>query len=279
MKIDHVSIGWSDLGALQNLFAGSGMATEYGGPHSSGNTHMSLLGFGDGSYIELISTVRPDVVSSSWRRQIEKDGGPCAWCVEEKDIAQEVDDAKRFGIPATGPIDYTRKRPDGVLVEWELGFLGDGEAGSTLPFMIKDKTPRDFRVRPSASVTGAGATLRGVVGVVLGVQDLDSSTALFRKLYGWGEPKIEVGLLEGATLARFESTPVTLAAPRGEGWLSERLTAFGPSPCAFLLEATDIGSASRNYPLGPSLPWFDGKKLGWVKPFKERGIMLGVLGD
>ena len=95
MKIDHVSIGWSDLGILQDLFANSGMATEYGGPHSSGNTHMSLLGFRDGSYIELISTVRPDAVSSSWKLQIENDGGPCAWCVEQKDIAQEVDKAKR----------------------------------------------------------------------------------------------------------------------------------------------------------------------------------------
>src|ERR1035438_1604217 len=278
MKIDHVSIGWSDLGVLQNLFANSGMATEYGGPHSSGNTHMSLLGFRDGSYIELISTLRSDSVSSSWKRQIEKDGGPCAWCVEQMNIPQEVEKAKRLGIPATGPIDYTRKRPDGVLVEWELGFLGDGEAGSTLPFMIKDKTPRDFRVRPSASVSSAGAPLRGVGSVVLAVQDLNASTALFRKLYGWEEPERNVEILEGATLARFDGTPVTLAAPLGQGWLSERLAAFGPSPCAFLLDAIDLDSASRSHPLGPRLPWFDGKKLSWVQPMKERGIMLGVLG-
>ena len=238
MKIDHVSIGGSDLGVLQNLFASSGMATEYGGPHSSGHTHMSLLGFRDGSYVELISTVKPEIVSSSWRRQIEKDGGPCAWCVEQANIAQEVEKAKRLGIPATGPIDYTRKRPDGVLVEWELGFLGDGEAGSTLPFIIKDKTPRDFRVRPSASVSGAGAPLRGVGSVVLAVQDLGAATALFRKLYGWYEPKTNVEILEGATLARFDDTPVTLAAPSGQGWFSERLGAFGPSPFAFLLDAT-----------------------------------------
>ncbi|MDA4134809.1 MAG: VOC family protein [Thaumarchaeota archaeon] len=278
MKIDHVSIGWSDLGVLQNLFADSGMATEYGGPHSSGNTHMSLLGFGDGSYIELISTVRPDAVSSSWRRQIEEDGGPCAWCVEQTDIAHEVEEAKRLGISATGPIAYTRKRPDGVLVEWDLGFLGDGEAGSTLPFMIKDKTPRDFRVRPSASVSGAGSPLKGVGGVVLAVHDLDSSTAQFRKLYGWEEPETDVGLLEGATLARFEGTPVTLAAPRGQGWLSQRLAGFGPSPCAFLLDAVDLDSASRSHPLTPRQPWFGGHKLSWVKPMKDRGIMLGVVG-
>ena len=157
-------------------------------------------------------------------------------------------------------------------------FPREGEAGSTLPFMIKDKTPRDFRVRPSASVSGAGAPLRGVGTVVLGVQDLDSSTALFRRLYGWEEPETNVELLEGATLARFEGTPVTLAAPRGQGWLSERLAAFGPSPCAFLLDAVDLDSASRSHPLGPRKPWFDGKRLSWLHPMKDRGIMLGVLG-
>src|SRR5208282_895850 len=116
-----------------------------------------------------------------WKRQIEDDGGPCAWCVEQKNIADEVDKAKRLGIAAAGPIDYTRKRPDGVLVEWELGFLGEGEPGSTLPFMIKDKTPREFRVKPSASVSSAGSPLRGVGTVVLAIQDLKASTVLFRK--------------------------------------------------------------------------------------------------
>jgi Glyoxalase-like domain len=278
MKIDHVSIGWSDLRVLQDEFAAAGMATEYGGPHSSGQTHMSILGFRDGSYIELISTVRPKSETVIWKKQIEGDGGPCAWCVAVDDIAQEVAKARRLGISASGPSDYTRKRPDGVLVEWELGFLGDGEAGSTLPFLIKDKTPREFRVKPSTSVAGSVASLRGVGVVVLAVQDLQASSSLFQKFYGWREPEISREHMAGATLACFAGSPVVLAAPDGQGWLSERLAAFGPSPCAFLVDADDLDAAGKQHPLSPRGGWFDGKELSWVQPLKEKGIMLGVLG-
>jgi hypothetical protein len=278
MKIDHVSIGWSDLRVLQDEFAAAGMATEYGGPHSSGQTHMSVLGFRDGSYIELISTVRPKSETAIWKKQIEGNGGPCAWCVAVDDIAQEVAKARRLGIPASGPSDYTRKRPDGVLVEWELGFLGDGEAGSTLPFLIKDKTPREFRVKPSASVAGSTAPLRGIGAVVLAVQDLKASSSLFQRFYGWDEPVISREHMAGATLACFAGSPVVLATPNGQGWLSERIAAFGPSPCAFLIDADDLDAAGGRYPLGPRQGWFDGKKLSWIQPLKEKGIMLGVLG-
>ncbi len=130
MKIDHVSVGGSDLAMMERSFSEANMMTEYGGPHSSGGTKMSLLGFRDGSYIELISTVRPDVRAANWSLQIEGNGGPCAWAVAEDDIAAQVAKAKRFGIPASGPGDYSRRRPDGVLVEWELGFLGEGDIGS-----------------------------------------------------------------------------------------------------------------------------------------------------
>jgi hypothetical protein len=277
MKIDHVSIGWSDLRVLQDEFAAAGMATEYGGPHSSGATHMSVLGFTDGSYIELISTVT-EGEAAIWKKQIEEDGGPCAWCVAVDDIAREVSRATRLGIPASGPSDYTRRRPDGVLVEWELGFLGDGEPGSTLPFLIKDKTPREIRVRPSPSVAGSAASLRGIGAVVLAVQDLRAASGLFQRFYGWHEPEIGSGHMEGATLAWFAGSPVVLAAPDGEGWLSERLAAFGPSPCAFLIDADDLEAAEKQHPLGPRQGWFDSKGLSWVQPLKEKGIMLGVLG-
>jgi hypothetical protein len=165
-----------------------------------------------------------------------------------------------------------------VLVEWELGFLGDGEAGSTLPFLIKDRTPRELRVRPSASVAGSAASFRGIGVVVLAVQDLKASSNLFQRFYGWHEPETGREQMAGATLARFAGTPVVLATPDGEGWLSERLAAFGPSPCAFLIDADDLDAAGGKYPLGPRQEWFDGENLSWVQPLKDKGILLGVVG-
>lgn len=278
LKVDHVSVGWSDLKEVQDAFAAAGMATEYGGPHSSGRTHMSLLGFGDGSYIELISGLKSGVEPDIWSRQIEGDGGPCAWCVGSEDIAAEVARARSLGIPATGPDDYTRRRPDGVLVKWQLGFLGDGEPGSVLPFLIRDETPRDLRARPSPSVSATGAHLLGITTVVLAVKDLPESIALFRGFYGWGEPETRRDLIRGAILARFEGSPVVLAEPRGEGWPGERLSAYGPSPCAFLIGTDDLDAAGVRHPLGGPEEWFDGDRVRWVRPLKEMGIPLGVYG-
>lgn len=276
MKIDHVSVGGSDLAMMERSFSEANMMTEYGGPHSSGGTKMSLLGFRDGSYIELISTVRPDVRAANWSLQIEGNGGPCAWAVAEDDIAAQVAKAKRFGIPASGPGDYSRRRPDGVLVEWELGFLGEGDIGSVLPFMIKDTTPRELRVKPSPSV--CGGVLKGVHTVVIGVRDIAKSVRLFEEMYDWVKPAITQGPWEGALLAHFTGTPVVLAAPAGAAWLSERLERFGECPSAFLIGSDDLNDAGKVHPLEPKTRWFAGDSIRWVTPLKKAGMMIGLVG-
>jgi hypothetical protein len=275
MKIDHVSVGGTDLERLEELFSESGMKTEYGGAHSGGITKMSLLGFDDGSYIELISTVEPGAESSTWKRAIEGDGGPCAWAIET-DIAMEVAKAKELGLPASGPTDYNRKRPDGVSVEWQLGFIGDQEPGAVLPFLIKDITPRSFRVRPSPSV--AGGLLRGINTVVIGTPSLEEPVRLFRGMYGWDEPEVRTDLWEGVKLALFEGTPVVIAVPMGAGWLSDRLEKFGPSPCAFLIDTTDLEESGSKHPLEPRQSWFGNTALRWVKTLKDNGILIGLIG-
>ncbi len=275
MKIDHVSVAWTNLKKLEEAFSHSEMKTEYGGPHSSGLTEMSLLGFDDGSYIELISTIKQGSDSGVWRRQIEGDGGPCAWAIEVEDIAREVAKAKDLGIPGTGPADYSRKRPDGVSVEWELGFIGEQEPGSVLPFLIKDKTPRWFRVKPSPSVSGG--PLKGIGTVVIAVESLEDPVRLFRRLYGWSEPEVSRDLWDGVLLASFSGTPVVLAVPSGTGWLAQRLERFGPSPCAFLIDTPDLAGAADRHPLQPRQDWFEGS-LRWVTPLKENGMMIGLVG-
>ena len=276
MKIDHVSVAGRSLSKLQEAFSSSGMTTQYGGPHSGGITEMSLLGFDDGSYVELISTTKPGLVPTIWRRQIEGDGGPCAWAIMVDDIAAEVSKAKLLGITGNGPGDYSRKRPDGVTVEWELGFIGEQEPGAVLPFLIKDKTPRNLRVMPSPSVSGG--PLKGVGAVVIGVEGLERPVRTFRELFGWGEPEKRADLWQGVELAAFPGTPVVLASPEGAGWLEQRLGRFGQSPCAFLFDTSDMKSAAARYHLGPGESWFGEDVLRWVGPLKESGSMIGVIG-
>ena len=275
LKIDHVTIAGSDLALLEHTFAAAGLPTEYGGPHSNGVTQMAWLGFADGSYIELISFLGPGVTETIfWGEQIAGDGGPCAWAVESDNVGLEAARLAALGITVRGPVYMYRRRPDGALVEWDLAFPGDQPAGATLPFVIKDITPREWRVRPSAGVAGR---LNGVAMVVLGVANLADSIDLFRRVYGWSVPQLKEDSAFPARLAHFAGTPVTLAAPLAKAdWLAERLARFGPSPCAYLLGAPDFDAARRDFGLISAPDWF-GRSVGWFDPTKLLGIKLGVI--
>lgn len=241
---------------------------------------MSILGFDDGSYIELISVVKPGQPSPSWGKQVAGNGGPCAWAVEAQDLAREVARTKKMGIKTIGPDDYNRKRPDGVLVEWQLAFIGDEEPGATLPFLIKDKTPRSYRVVPSPSVVSTD--LIGVGRVILGVKDLKRTVAMFRKVYDWDEPvksNIVGGIFENTELAEFQDSPVVVASPTAkESWLTKRLEQFGDCPCSFLIGTKSLREATTRYGLTQPRKWIaSDETVAWIPSSKLGGINLGFI--
>ncbi len=59
LQINRVTIVGPELSPMEQFFANLGLSTDYGGPYSNGVTHMALPGFVDGSYIELISSLKP----------------------------------------------------------------------------------------------------------------------------------------------------------------------------------------------------------------------------
>jgi hypothetical protein len=275
LKIDHVTIGASRLQTLQDAFAEVGLDTEYGGTHSNGITHMSLLGFDDGSYIELISTVEPGAQSPWWHEHIVGDGGPCAWAVEVGDVAAEAERVRSLGISVHGPTYYTRERPDGTRIEWDLAILGDEGMGALLPFIIKDRTPRDRRVLPSTSV--AGTELVGVAVCVLGVESTESESRHFQRLYNLPAPQCSGNAVFGARLARFAGQGFALAAPLDPGdWLGRRLARFGVSPCALLIGTRDLRASMRRFRLSDSAQWFD-RELAWFNSRRLRDYKIGLI--
>src|SRR6266496_1658014 len=153
LDLDHVSICGSNLDALRQALTDVGLTPDFGGPHGNGITQMALVGFDDGSYIELIAPVKPGVTEGSdWGKFMAGEAGTCAWAVGTNVLLQQVDHLKKAGIAVTAPERGSRKRPDGMSVEWMTAKAGSGTPGSTLPFMIEDQTPRDWRVQTSASV-------------------------------------------------------------------------------------------------------------------------------
>jgi hypothetical protein len=276
LELDHVSICGSSLDALSQTLAAAGLNPNLGGPHGNGITQMASIGFDDASYIELIAPIKPGATAGSdWAKYMSEDAVTCAWAVSTNVLLQEVDRLKNAGIAVKAPESGSRKRPDGMSIEWKTANVGPGTPGSTLPFIIEDQTPRAWRVQTSASVKGA--PVYGVENVVLGVNNLDAAIALFRKAYGWADPLIETQKDFGK-LAYFPGEPVILAAPSGGGWLSDRLARFGETPVAYLLGTRDFAGATRKYRLSGNKIWF-GQKVAWFDPGRLKGVRLGVIGQ
>ncbi len=274
MNIDHVTIAGSSLDVLRETFAAQGLATDYGGAHSNGVTHMALLGFDDGSYIELISTLQPGQPSPWWDRFITQNGGPCAWAVQVEDVAAEAGRIAALGVPVRGPHAMRRQRPDGKTIEWDLAYLGEGDPGAVLPFIINDRTPREWRVAPSASV--AGSELGGIARVVIAVRDQVAAARLFQSVYGWQTVQVAIDRALGINLLSFADTPVVLAAPSsGESPLAQRLELVGDAPLAFLIESTDVEATSHRFSLSEPVIWF-GRSIYWLPgeaPLPQLGII------
>ena len=278
LNLDHASICTSNLDSMRQALAGAGLATDYGGPHANGVTHMALLGFDDGSYLELIAPQKPGVTEgSNWARFMASDAGTCAWASEPNDLQSEVSRLKALGVAVKGPQPGSRKRPDGLSIEWETAELGNGTPGSVLPFLIQDRTPRNWRAQPSESTKGSGLT--GIEFAVLAVNDLNASIALFRKAYGWSEPLVESHSEVGAKLAYFPGEPIILASPTdSRSWVGERLQKFGEGPAAFLLTSPDLTAAGKKFKLAGSKPWF-GQRVMWFDAKKLNGVRLGAIGQ
>jgi hypothetical protein len=203
------------------------------------------------------------------------DAGPCAWAGGTNVLLQELDRLKKAGIFVGEPKRGNRKRPDGMSIEWMTAQVGPSTPGSLLPFMIEDQTPRPWRVQTSESVKGA--PIFGVESVIIGVSNLDTAIAFFRKAYNWSEPLTETQKDFGK-LAYFPGEPVILASPSGGGWLTDRLSKYGEGPVAYLLGTRDFAAANKKYKLSSPKTWF-GQKVGWVDPARIKGVRLGVIGQ
>lgn len=275
LELDHTSICGSNLDTLKQAFTDVGLTPDFGGPHGNGVTQMAAVGFDDGTYIELIAPIKAGATSGSdWARFMSEDAVTCAWAVGTNVLLQEVDRLKKAGVAVTTPERGSRKRPDGMSVEWMRANVGPGTPGSVMPFMIEDETPRAWRVQTSASVQGAPVS--GVENVVVAVSNLDASIAMFRKAYGWSEPLTE-NQKDWGKMAYFPGEPIILVAPSG-GWVADRIAKYGESPVAILLASKDFAAATKKYKLGGTKTWF-GQKVAWFDAGKLKGVRLGVIGQ
>jgi hypothetical protein len=278
LKLDHVGICAYDLQSLQDAFASVGLSAEYGGAHATGGTHNALLGFDDGSYVELIALQKPgSVTDDRWNSLKPGASYACFWAVHTDDLKAQVDAFRKAKLETSDPQPGSRKKPDGTVLQWQTAATPDDKGGDILPFAIQDVTPRSLRIQPSTSVKGSELT--GIKRVVIAVNDLNAAIALYRRAYGLGEPQLATNQDFAAKLAYFPSTAVVLAFPLSkDSWLSEHVRQFGQGPVAVLLGAKNVKIAADRALLVGKTSWF-GSEVSWFPPEKLQGVRLGVISE
>ncbi|WP_435096740.1 VOC family protein [Halarchaeum sp. P4] len=263
--IDHVPFAGADLDALVERFENAGFAPQYGGEHTGMDTEMASLVLPDGSYLELLAPTDGDDAASHWPDFLAADAGPCAWCVDAGSVHSELQRAISHDITVRGPL-RGRRETDKGTADWDLGFLGPRDR-SVLPFVISDRTPREYRVPDS---TLYGSPVSGIGRVLVAVDDLEAAVERFTRFYRLPEPDRDVDGRFG-DLAAFPGQDVVLCEPT-DGPVRERVDQFGPCPASVLLTA-DIEDAATRHPLADSRTLF-GRRVRFVEGFDYR---LGVI--
>ncbi len=179
LSLDHIVILVEELEAAIAHYSALGFTVQRGGTHADGATHNALVGFADGSYLEIIAFLRPAPEHRWWRYAAKGHQGFVDFALLPHDTGEVVRAAQARGLAYQGPIEGGRVRLDGQRLVWQTGTPPTVE----LPFLCGDVTPRALRVvEGDVRVHANGVT--GVASLSVVVQDLDASVARYAALLG-----------------------------------------------------------------------------------------------
>ena len=158
--IDHLVYGAADLRlAAAGIAERFGLTPTPGGSHPGRGTYNELLSLGGSTYLEIIGP-DPGQPAPDGPRPFGVDDlvepALAAWCVRPlRPLDEIVAEATAAGVDFGTVTAMSRRRPDGVLLEWQLTLPQlDGPFGCALPFLIDwgssahptDTLPRSARL-------------------------------------------------------------------------------------------------------------------------------------
>ena len=192
INVDHAGICAYKLEPIQQAFAGLGLETVYGGAHATGGTHNALLGFDDGSYLELIALQHPENAGPNDTKNyapLKPDRAmTCFWASGSENLPRQCPEVAaerhRHRKPAA-------RRPQAA--GRSASFLGNGWDRSKKMAAIFCRS--SFRIVLRAVLVSSlppsvkGSELRGIrMGRARRNGILKQSIAFVRKAYGWPAP-------------------------------------------------------------------------------------------
>jgi len=207
---DHLVIRVQDLKQTIADFTEAGFTVQRGGTHADGTTHNALVGFADGSYIELIAFLKDAREHRWWDEEKRAGEGFVDFALLPDSVSQTVEAACARGLRYDGPIPGGRIRPDGTRLEWQIGRPSTRD----LPFLCGDLTPRFLRVA-EGEVRKHRNGSTGLAAINVAVADLDKSIDRYRILLGDVVVHRSTLVGQGIQLATLPvgGTTVTLLSP------------------------------------------------------------------
>ncbi|MFM0730016.1 VOC family protein [Paraburkholderia sediminicola] len=192
LSLDHIVIRVHDLTQTIEDFTALGFTVQQGGTHADGVTHNALIGFADGSYIELIAFLQAAPQRRWWDAGQRHGDGFVDYALLPSSVGAVIDAAHGRGLQYDGPQPGGRVRPDGARLEWQTG----RPQTSDLPFLCGDITPRSLRVAEGAVREHANG-VRGVASLTVAVDDVNVSLQRYRALLGIGKQETRTVALPG----------------------------------------------------------------------------------
>lgn len=138
--IDHLVWAGPDLfAAVAEFETITGIAPVPGGQHLGFGTRNFLVGLGETSYLEIIgpdpqqdapSRPRPFGIDSLTENRL------VAWAIGVEGIEERVAAARAAGWDPGRIVSMSRRRPDGVLLEWQLTMRRQETTAEPVPFLI-----------------------------------------------------------------------------------------------------------------------------------------------
>jgi catechol 2,3-dioxygenase-like lactoylglutathione lyase family enzyme len=213
LALDHLVILVGDLEQAIADYTDLGFTVQRGGTHADGNTHNALVGFADGSYLELIAFTREAPRHRWGAHGVAGRQGFVDFALWPQDAAATIAATRARGVAYEGPVAGGRIRPDGLHLEWQIGIAPSRD----LPFLCGDVTPREWRVR-EGDVRFHANGVRGVAEIAVAVRDLNASLARYRALLGI-QAEVETYPGVGSLRARLQLGPTSLmlVAPVAHG--------------------------------------------------------------
>ena len=177
--IDHIVIAVHSLSAAMATYQKLGFTVIDGGRHPYGS-HNALIGFADGSYIELLAFYEDSPAHPWWDLLHERGGGLVDFCMATDAIRDDWRVLKDAGAEVDTLAEGGRARPDGYQVRWINNKVGGAWQG-LIPFLIEDVTPRHERL-PAETDHPNGVS--GIHTLRLAAPDTEATVAVMRAALG-----------------------------------------------------------------------------------------------